>query len=402
MNFLLNLKEEYFMVQRTVIGSYTNRSEALATVNRLKDLGYEKQDITLYTNSEVANRMGDTENVDVSTETAGTTADTTRETRAADTEDDRSFWDQIKDVFSSDTYDYDTTAEDPNYNPDEDVLYPYRDEITSGNIVVVVDNYKGDTDELDTLRDGSHITDRGEPGQGAIGLQGERRTTGAFPEDEDAGVNAGGPTPDQGPTAGARTAPGEADEEVNPSVRSGDVDAKGRKGADTISADERRRIEEDIDNRTDLSDNEKIRLKEERLEVDKQKEQTGEVDVKKETVHDTETVEVPVEREEVVVERKPVAGDEAKTSDTDFNEDDESISIPVREDKVNVDKESVVTEEVNIKKETQQDVEEVSEDVRREELDVDAKGDTRVEGSDENIELDEDNRRKKENKKNNR
>lgn len=389
------------MVQRTVIGSYADRSEALATVNRLKDLGYEKQDITLYTNGEVANRMGETENVDVSTDTAGT-VDTTSETRTSAEEDDRSLWGQIKDAFSTESEDIetDTAAEDPNYNPDDDVLYPYRDEITSGNIVVVVDNYKGDADELDNLRTGSGVTR--EEGQAAIGKQGEARTTGAFPVGEDTDVNTGAPTPDEGATAGARTAPGEADEEVNPSVRSGDVDASGRKGVDTMSADERRRIEEDIDKRTDLSDDEKIRLKEERLEINKRKEQTGEVDVRKETVHDTETVEVPVEREEVVVERKPVAGDDAKTTDTDFKEDDESISIPVSEDKVDVDKESVVTEEVNIKKETNEDVEEVSEDVRREELDVDAKGDTRVEGSDENVDLTEDNRRKRGNKKDNR
>ncbi len=33
---------------------------------------------------------------------------------------------------------------------------------------------------------------------------------------------------------------------------------------------------------------------------------TGEVDIHKHVVNDTETVEVPVKREEIVIERKPV------------------------------------------------------------------------------------------------
>lgn len=282
---------------RTVIGSYANRSEAMSVVQRLRDEGYSRADITVYTNRDTASRIDEDVNVD------------TEMTRADEAVEDRSVWEQIKDAFSTDTYDYDTTSTGADYNHEEDILYPYRDDITNGNVVVVVDNYRGeDPDKL---------------GQTGIDT--------AFP-------------------LGNET----------------DADTVG-----TVDRDVR-------------DDDETIRLKEERLDVDKKEVQTGEVNVRKEVVHDTETVEVPVEREEVVIEKKPVAGERA-TTDRDFDEDEETISIPVKEERVEVHKEPVVTDEVEIRKEKHTDVERVSEDVRREELDVDADGNTRVDGYDKDL-----------------
>lgn len=65
----------------------------------------------------------------------------------------------------------------------------------------------------------------------------------------------------------------------------------------------------------------------------------------KKTVHDTETIEVPVEREEVVIERRAVHDGEVDITDTTFDDETESITIPVHEEKVVVDKDTVVTEE---------------------------------------------------------
>lgn len=64
-------------------------------------------------------------------------------------------------------------------------------------------------------------------------------------------------------------------------------------------------------------------------------------------------------------------------TDTDFDDDTESITIPVHEEKVTVDKDTVVTEEVEIKKEHEEDVEHISEDVRREEIDIESSGNVR-------------------------
>jgi len=49
-----------------------------------------------------------------------------------------------------------------------------------------------------------------------------------------------------------------------------------------------------------------IQLREERLRVHKHTVQTGEVRVHKEVVSDVKTIQVPVEREEVVIERRQV------------------------------------------------------------------------------------------------
>src|SRR5207302_270260 len=49
-----------------------------------------------------------------------------------------------------------------------------------------------------------------------------------------------------------------------------------------------------------------MQLKEEELKVDKAPVQTGEVEVRKEVVTEHRQISVPVEREEVVIERRPV------------------------------------------------------------------------------------------------
>jgi uncharacterized protein (TIGR02271 family) len=122
------------------------------------------------------------------------------------------------------------------------------------------------------------------------------------------------------------------------------------------------------------SENEKIQLKEERVNVKKEEVQTGEVHVRKETIHDTEVIEVPVEREQIVVERRSVGDASANTVDSETEEDSESFTIPIKEEKIIVEKEPVVTEEVEIKKERKEEVEHLTEDVRREEIDVDTTG----------------------------
>lgn len=127
-------------------------------------------------------------------------------------------------------------------------------------------------------------------------------------------------------------------------------------------------FDEDIRNRTDLSDEEKIRLHEERLRVNKDRVQTGEVVIEKDVVTEHQEVEVPVEREEVTIERRKV--DEVEDGHFGDDLDDEAIRIPIHEERVNVEKENVVTEELIIKKDTVQDTQRVSEDVRKEKVEI--------------------------------
>ncbi|QHJ70358.1 YsnF/AvaK domain-containing protein [Planococcus halotolerans] len=118
------------------------------------------------------------------------------------------------------------------------------------------------------------------------------------------------------------------------------------------------------------TDEEKLRLHEERLHVDKEQVKTGEVNVDKHVVEEERSVDVPVEREEVYVERRPVDEKSTDARDTGFNEND-NINIPVSEERVNVSKNDVVSEEIVVGKRKVEDTETVRDTVRREEADID-------------------------------
>jgi uncharacterized protein (TIGR02271 family) len=117
-----------------------------------------------------------------------------------------------------------------------------------------------------------------------------------------------------------------------------------------------------------------VQLREEFLRPRKETVNTGEVKVRKEVHTEHRQINVPVEREEVVIEHHPVNGRQAGAADIRAEE----IRIPVKEEKVRVSKEAVVTEEVSVGKRKVHDTETVGGDVRREELVVEEKGGAKV------------------------
>ncbi|MDZ7835894.1 MAG: general stress protein [Alkalibacterium sp.] len=108
---------------KTVVGVYGTRDEALEVVGRLKDAGYQKENIILYANEDVTRTQSDYEAVNIEADTTGTPQ--TRETQ----DDDNSLWEQIKDAFSSDTYDHEESKKRDTYRGEDDLLYPYRADI---------------------------------------------------------------------------------------------------------------------------------------------------------------------------------------------------------------------------------------------------------------------------------
>jgi len=116
-----------------------------------------------------------------------------------------------------------------------------------------------------------------------------------------------------------------------------------------------------------------LQLREEQLKVTKTPVKTGEVEVRKEIVTENRQIQVPVEREEVVIERRPARG---KAAAGDLKA--EEIRIPVSEERVTVSKETVVNEEVEVGKRKVRDTKTVSGTVRREQLKVDEQGDVRT------------------------
>lgn len=117
---------------------------------------------------------------------------------------------------------------------------------------------------------------------------------------------------------------------------------------------------------------------EERLDVNKERVATGEARLRKYVVTDTETVEVPVEREEVRVERTPISeADAANYTGTIGDNGAEEASVTLHEERVNVEKKTVPVEKVNLSKETIKDTETHTEDLRKEQIDTDGITETR-------------------------
>jgi len=126
----------------------------------------------------------------------------------------------------------------------------------------------------------------------------------------------------------------------------------------------------------------KVRLREEQLQAQKQQVQAGEVGIHKDVVTEEKTLNVPVSREEVYIERNPVSG--TVPADTPIGEGEETYRVPVREEQVQVTKEPVVKEEIGLGKRTVQDSQQFSDTVKREEARFNQTGDVNVEGAPDN------------------
>jgi uncharacterized protein (TIGR02271 family) len=110
-----------------------------------------------------------------------------------------------------------------------------------------------------------------------------------------------------------------------------------------------------------------VPLREEQLEARKHTVEAGEVEIRKDVVSEQRTIDVPVTREEVVVERHPVDRREADRFESGDLGKGETIRVPVREEQVTIEKKPIVTEEVSVGKRTVQETKHLSDTVRREE-----------------------------------
>jgi uncharacterized protein (TIGR02271 family) len=134
-----------------------------------------------------------------------------------------------------------------------------------------------------------------------------------------------------------------------------------------------------------------VELVEEQLRARTRPVQTGEVTIRKEVVTETRTIEVPVRREELVIERHPV---DRQPMDSGTQPPDplveqlidrlrqmqsgETLRIPIIEEEVVVHKRPVVVEEITLGKRTIQETQAVSDTVRREQARMEEHGDVRV------------------------
>src|SRR5450755_2652883 len=126
---------------------------------------------------------------------------------------------------------------------------------------------------------------------------------------------------------------------------------------------------------TNTDEAQRVRLRAERLNVDKQPVQTGEARLRKDVVEEQQNIDVPFNREEVIVQRQSYGED--RPTDLPVGQD-ETIRVPVSEEQVNVNKQTVETGEVGVGKRVVQDQQRVSDTVRREEARLETNGDARV------------------------
>ena len=134
-------------------------------------------------------------------------------------------------------------------------------------------------------------------------------------------------------------------------------------------------VDDDLRTRTDIADNDKIRLYEERLMVNKQRERSGVVSIGKRVETETAQVAVPVERERIVIERTDATSTTAVTPGTTDFSDSEVVRVEAYEETADIKKQAFVREEVSVRKEVERDTVEATETVRREELEVETDGD---------------------------
>jgi len=124
-------------------------------------------------------------------------------------------------------------------------------------------------------------------------------------------------------------------------------------------------------------DHQTIKLYQERLLASKTRRKTGEVAVGKHVETETARVSVPIEKERVVIERvTPTdAGRPVAPGTVDFREG-EVAHMEIYEETPDIHKEAFVREEVRVNKVVEQETVQAQDTIRREELDVDAGGQT--------------------------
>ena len=110
----------------------------------------------------------------------------------------------------------------------------------------------------------------------------------------------------------------------------------------------------------------KLLLHKEELDIGKSRIQTGEVEFSKEIIEEQKAVDVPVTREEVIIERKSLNNEQSDSPIAD----EETIRIPVSQEKVDVNKHTVLTEEISARKQAIEGTQHIDETLKREEARV--------------------------------
>ncbi len=111
-------------------------------------------------------------------------------------------------------------------------------------------------------------------------------------------------------------------------------------------------------------------LREEELDINTYRVETGDVTLHKDIVEEERSVDVPVSHDQVIIEQRTV---DHKPTDEPITAD-ETVHIPVTAEKIDVEKHTVVTGEVSAHIRPVQETEQVHEVLRKEVADVQSHG----------------------------
>jgi uncharacterized protein (TIGR02271 family) len=120
----------------------------------------------------------------------------------------------------------------------------------------------------------------------------------------------------------------------------------------------------------EVEDRRTLEAREEEVRIRKRPVQTGEAEIYKEIRTERHSVDVPVKKEELVIERHSVGRHPASGPIGE----NERVRIPLSEEQVEVEKKPVVTERVSVGKRATQEEEHVDTTVRKENIKVDKRG----------------------------
>ncbi len=118
-------------------------------------------------------------------------------------------------------------------------------------------------------------------------------------------------------------------------------------------------------------DDEGMVVSEEQLHVGTERVETGKARLRKYVVTENVTTTVPVEREEVRLEREPIDEGERDGVVVDGDLGDDEQEVVLTEERVVVDKETVPVERVSLDTETVTGEQQVNEEVRKEQVEAD-------------------------------
>lgn len=113
-----------------------------------------------------------------------------------------------------------------------------------------------------------------------------------------------------------------------------------------------------------------LQIKEEQLNIAKQWLKTGDVHIYKETFSTEKNFTIPIEHEELVIEKKNII--------TDNNAPAEVIRIPISEEQVEFTKHTVKLEDVSVYKQQIKDIRHIEETLNKEKFNMNIYGSPKV------------------------